>query len=70
MRDLLSLSLVVALLTLGAALLNDGISKSGLSQTTQVISGAAFLSLGLISAWFTVRNWLKWRREYKEYRNE
>jgi hypothetical protein len=67
---MLSFFLVLALLTIGAALLNNGISKSGLSQTAQVISGAAFLSLGLISSWFTVKNWLKWRREYKEYRDE
>jgi hypothetical protein len=70
MRDVLSFFLVLALLTIGAALLNDGISKSGPSQTAQFMSGAAFLSLGLVSSWFAVKNWLKWRREYKEYRNE
>jgi hypothetical protein len=70
MRDLLGFFLSLTLLTSGAALLNYGISKSDLSQTTQLISGAGFLSFGLTSLWFTARNWLKWRKEYNEYRNE
>jgi hypothetical protein len=57
-------------LVIGTALLNDGISKSDLDQTATIISGAAFLSFGLISTWFAVKNWLKWRRVYKEYRGE
>jgi hypothetical protein len=70
MRGMLGLFLALALLAIGAALLKEGISKSELSQTTQIISGAGFLSFGLASLWFTARNWLKWRKEYKEYRNE
>jgi putative Ca2+/H+ antiporter (TMEM165/GDT1 family) len=66
MRDMLGVFLALALLTIGAALFSGGISKSDLSQTARMISGAAFLSFGLISSWFAVKDWLKWRRQYKE----
>ncbi|MCU1239895.1 MAG: hypothetical protein JWO71_621 [Candidatus Acidoferrum typicum] len=54
----------------GAVLLYDGLSTSDLSQTAKVISGAIFLSLGLVSSWFGVKNWWEWRTVYKESRNE
>jgi predicted acyl esterase len=57
-------------LTAGAMLLYDGFSTSDLTQTTKVIGGASFLSLGLVGLWFHVKNWWKWRTVYKEYRNE
>jgi hypothetical protein len=51
-------------------LLYDGFSTSDLSQTAKLIGGAIFLSLGLVSLWFGVKNWWKWRTVYKESRNE
>jgi len=62
--------LVFLFLITGTVLLYDGVSASDLSQTAKVIGGAIFLSLGLISSWFGVKNWWKWRTVYKEYRNE
>jgi hypothetical protein len=70
MRDIMAVLFSVIILTIGAALLYDGISTSGPSQTASTISGAAFVSLGLMSIWFALKNWLKWKRAYKEYRNE
>jgi hypothetical protein len=53
-------ALVFALLFLivGAVLLHDGISNSDPSQTL-LTSGAAFLSLGLISTCMAAKNWGK-----------
>jgi drug/metabolite transporter superfamily protein YnfA len=70
MRRTLAPFFAVAFLVIGTAFLNDGTSKSDLSQTATIISGAAFLSFGLISTWFAVKNRLKWGRVYKEYRGE
>jgi hypothetical protein len=70
MRHTLAPFFAPTFLVIGTALLNDGISKSDLSQTSTIISGAAFLSFGLMSTLFAVKNWLKWRRECKEYRGE
>jgi hypothetical protein len=70
MKHTLAPFFALAFLVIGTALFNDGISKSDLAQTATIISGAAFLSFGLISTWFGVKNWLKWRRVYKEYRGE
>jgi cytochrome c biogenesis protein CcdA len=52
------------------ALLFTGISPSDRSETTHIVGGASFLSLGLLNLWFALRNWLKWKHEYKEYRKE
>jgi hypothetical protein len=54
----------------GAVLLYDGFSTSDLNQTTKVIGGAMFVSLGMVSSWFGVKNWWKWRTVYKESRHE
>jgi hypothetical protein len=61
--------LVFPFLIAGAVLLYDGFSTSDLSQTAKVIGGAIFLSLGLVSSWFGVKNWWKWRTVCKD-RNE
>jgi len=55
-------------LVLGAALLNDGLSTSDVAQTGKILGGASFLSLGLVTLWFGIKNWWKWRTVYKEYR--
>jgi hypothetical protein len=70
MRDTLALFFAVVLLIIGAALFADGSHVSDSSQTARIIGGATFLSAGLASIWFALKNWLKWNRFHKEYRNE
>ena len=57
-------------LVVSAALFYDGISTSQLTQTVDMIGGAIFLSLGLVSLWSGIKNWWKWRTLYKENANE
>jgi uncharacterized membrane protein len=57
-------------LIVGALLFSNGVSTSDLNQTAKVIGGAIFLSLGLVSMWFGVKNWRKSRIASKEYRNQ
>jgi len=70
MPDAIAPFLAFLCLTVGALLLYDGVSTPDLTQTAKVIGGASFLSLGSVGLWFGVKNWLKWRSIYKEYRNE
>jgi hypothetical protein len=70
MPDAIAPFLAFLCLTVGALLLYDGVSTPDLTQTAKVIGGASFLSLGSVALWFGVKNWLKWRSIYKEYRNE
>jgi hypothetical protein len=62
---LLPLLLVLLFLIVGSLLLNDGASNSDASQTVRVITGAMFLSLGLISICVALRKWWKLKRIYK-----
>jgi len=62
----LPLFFALLLLIAGSLLLNDGASKSDISQTARVITGAVFLSLGLISICIAIKNWWKVKRIYKE----
>jgi len=64
--SVLPLFFALLLLVVGSLLLNDGISKSDISQTVKVITGAMLLSLGLISICIAVKNWWKVKRIYKE----
>jgi len=70
LRDTIVPFLAFLFLIAGAVLLSNGFSTSDPSQTAKVIGGATFLSLGLVSLWFGVKNWWKWRTVYKESRNE
>jgi hypothetical protein len=70
MRDTIVPFLAFLFLITGAVLVYDGFSTSDPSQTAKLIGGAIFLSLGLVSLWFGVKNWWKWRTVYKESRNE
>lgn len=70
MRDTIVPFLAFLFLIAGAVLLYDGFSISDLTQTAKVIGGASLFSLGLVSFWFGVKNWWKWRTVYKEYRSE
>ncbi len=62
----LPLFVVLLLLIVGSLLLNEGISKSDISQTVRVIIGAMLLSLGLINICVSVTNWWRIKRIYKE----
>jgi len=55
---------------IGAALLSDGISNLGASQTMNIVGGAALLTLGFMTMWIVAKNWWEWRKEYRRYRSE
>ncbi len=59
MRDTIVPFFASLFLIVGALLFSDGVSTSDLNQTAKVIGGAIFLSLGLVSMWFGVKNWRK-----------
>jgi hypothetical protein len=61
MRDHFSLLISPVLVLLGAVLVYDGVVSRDVSQSMQVISGAALLALGLILVQLTLKNWLKER---------
>ena len=47
----------------GAVLLYNGVSHNDASQSTTIIGGATFLSLGSTVMWSVLRNWWAWRKE-------
>jgi hypothetical protein len=57
-------------LAIGAALLYESASEPKTTQTAALLVGAAFFALGLVATWVSVTEWLKWRREGKEFRGE
>jgi len=65
MPDNLALCFASICVLIGAVLLYDGVSTSDVTQTARVIAGAAFLSLGLMALWFTMKRWVQWKRDYK-----
>jgi len=65
MPDNLALCFASICVLIGAVLLYDGVSTSDITQTARVIAGAAFLSLGLMALWFTMKRWVQWKRDYK-----
>jgi hypothetical protein len=73
MRDDLSLlfgsSFGLIFLAAGALLLNEAFSSVDPTQLASVISGAAFLSLGLASIYGALRNWWRSRKALERYRN-
>jgi high-affinity Fe2+/Pb2+ permease len=68
MRDLFSAVFSVIFACVGGALLYDGVSGNDVSQSAKVIGGAALLVLGLMIAWVVMRNWVRDRRIYRNYR--
>ena len=70
MRDSVATFFSLLFLAVGAVLLFEGTSESKTSQTAALLFGAAFIALGLVAAWAAVNEWLKWRREGKEFRRE
>jgi len=65
MPDNLALCFASICVLIGAVLLYDGVSTSDVTQTARVIAGAAFLSLGLMALWLTMKRWVQWKRDYK-----
>jgi len=71
MRDSVAMFFFALLfLAVGAALLYEGTAESKTSQTAALLFGAAFIALGLVATWTALNEWLKWRREGKEFRGE
>jgi hypothetical protein len=69
MRDHLGIFISLVLLVLGGVLLYDGISGVDPNQSTRIIGGAAFVSLGLINLRIVLKNWWKWRKLSRGYRD-
>ncbi len=63
--NLVALCFASICVLIGAVLLYDGVSTSDITQTARVIAGAAFLSLGLMALWLTMKRWVQWKRDYK-----
>jgi len=49
---------------IGAVLLYDGFHL-GCNTNRKGHRGAAFLSLGLMALWLTMKRWVQWKRDYK-----
>jgi hypothetical protein len=69
-RDTEAVLFGLIFLAIGGRLFSGDISRPDTNQSAYIVGGAAFLSLGLLNLWFALKNRLKWKREYKEYRNE
>ncbi len=67
MRDIIGIIFGAVFLFIGAWLLNNGISGRDTLQA-ETLSGAALLSLGVVTLGIILRGWLKWKRELKKYR--
>jgi hypothetical protein len=55
-------------LLIGVVLLHDGSSNLRVSQTSSLVGGAVFISLGFFSMWFVAKNWLEMRKYFKDDR--
>jgi len=69
MRDALGIFLALVFLTVGALLLYDGVSTTDLTQSARIIGGAALLSLGLAITLIVLKNWWKWKKVSRHYRD-
>lgn len=56
-------------LVIGVILLDSGVSEPRTTEVMPILVGATLLSFGIIILWTAVRNWWKWRKEYRRYRN-
>lgn len=60
--DKLGLLFSVISVLSGTTLLYDSVSEVATSQTTQVLTGATLLALGLFTAFYVVESWRRWRK--------
>jgi multisubunit Na+/H+ antiporter MnhB subunit len=70
MQDGLGIVFACLFLILGIALLHNPISTSAGNDTLLLLGGASLLALGLISTWVALKNWWKYRKILKEYKDE
>jgi len=61
MLNKLGLSLAFLFLLIGAFLLYG----PDTSETARLLGGATLVSLGLVTIWLVAKDWLDWRRDYK-----
>jgi hypothetical protein len=64
---LISLRFTSAIISLlvGAFLLYSPISGPDTNQVARLLGGATLVSLGLVTTLLTVKDWLVWKRHYK-----
>jgi|GEM_PF-2065828 len=62
-----TLGLLISAMTLlgGTLLLASPASGPEVTQTVRLLAGAVFVSLGSLTLLYTVKNWWRWRRNYK-----
>jgi len=65
MLDNLRLFFGVISFLIGMALLYDSARSAEANQTTMLVGGALLVSLGLICIWIVAKNWLEWRKYFK-----
>lgn len=68
MLDNLAIGTGLIGLLAGAAFLQVGMSKPDANQSLLVLSGAALLSIGLITICLAFKSKWAWKRIYKKYR--
>jgi len=68
-HDVIGLIFAVVCILFGATLLYDSTSGRNPIQA-QTIAGAAVLSLGVVTLRMILKEWLKWKRELRKYREE
>jgi cytochrome c biogenesis protein CcdA len=68
-RDALGIALGLVFLAFGVVLLYDGVTTADVTQTANIIGGAALLSFGLIVLRAVLKNWWKWRKVLRDSRN-
>jgi hypothetical protein len=65
--DKFGFSIGVGLLVTGVVFLYQGaFERNSVSQTMAMISGAAFLSLGVVTVSLIVKDWWRWKRSLKD----
>jgi hypothetical protein len=66
-HDVLGLIFGFLCIVIGAALLYDGVTGRDPMQA-ETIAGAAILSFGAMTLGVVLRNWVRWRRELRKFR--
>jgi hypothetical protein len=66
-HDALALIFGFLCIVIGAVLLYDGVTGRDPMQA-ETIAGAAVLSFGAMTLWIVLRNWVRWRRELRKFR--